>query len=88
MLRAWRKEKAAAQAVDPVVILSTDDLRALAALSDRGVEGAIVGKALYAGAFTPLPEWPVWWRWPSAMRRMGQCLAESLSWAVLAASHS
>jgi phosphoribosyl isomerase A len=32
-----------------------DDLRALAALTDQGVEGAIVGKALYAGAFT-LPE--------------------------------
>lgn len=34
-LRAWRKEKAAAQAVDPVVILSTDDIRALA-LAPRG----------------------------------------------------
>jgi phosphoribosyl isomerase A len=32
-----------------------DDLRAIAGLSDLGVEGAIVGKALYAGAFT-LPE--------------------------------
>ena len=32
-----------------------DDLRALRALTDEGVEGAIVGKALYAGAFT-LPE--------------------------------
>ncbi|WP_158888848.1 bifunctional 1-(5-phosphoribosyl)-5-((5-phosphoribosylamino)methylideneamino)imidazole-4-carboxamide isomerase/phosphoribosylanthranilate isomerase PriA [Amycolatopsis anabasis] len=32
-----------------------DDLRALAELSRDGVEGAIVGKALYAGAFT-LPE--------------------------------
>jgi 1-(5-phosphoribosyl)-5-[(5-phosphoribosylamino)methylideneamino] imidazole-4-carboxamide isomerase/N-(5'phosphoribosyl)anthranilate isomerase len=29
-----------------------DDLRALAALAPLGVEGAIVGKALYAGAFT------------------------------------
>jgi 1-(5-phosphoribosyl)-5-[(5-phosphoribosylamino)methylideneamino] imidazole-4-carboxamide isomerase/N-(5'phosphoribosyl)anthranilate isomerase len=29
-----------------------DDLRALASLTDVGVEGAIVGKALYAGAFT------------------------------------
>jgi phosphoribosylanthranilate isomerase len=29
-----------------------DDLRALAGLVDLGVEGAIVGKALYAGAFT------------------------------------
>ena len=32
-----------------------DDLEALRALVGRGVEGAIVGKALYAGAFT-LPE--------------------------------
>ena len=31
------------------------DLRALAALAPVGVEGAVVGKALYAGAFT-LPE--------------------------------
>ena len=29
-----------------------DDLRAIASLTDVGVEGAIVGKALYAGAFT------------------------------------
>jgi len=36
-------------------VSSLDDLRALAALSADGVEGAIVGKALYAGAFT-LPE--------------------------------
>jgi len=34
---------------------SLDDLRTLAALTSLGVEGAIVGKALYAGAFT-LPE--------------------------------
>ncbi len=34
-------------------VSSLDDLRALAAVD--GVEGAIVGKALYAGAFT-LPE--------------------------------
>jgi len=33
-------------------VSSLDDLRALAALADEGVEGAIVGKALYAGAFT------------------------------------
>lgn len=32
-----------------------DDLRAIAGLTGRGVEGAIVGKALYAGRFT-LPE--------------------------------
>ena len=36
-------------------VSSLDDLRALAGLTDVGVEGAIVGKALYAGAFT-LPE--------------------------------
>ncbi|WP_197321974.1 bifunctional 1-(5-phosphoribosyl)-5-((5-phosphoribosylamino)methylideneamino)imidazole-4-carboxamide isomerase/phosphoribosylanthranilate isomerase PriA [Saccharomonospora sp. NB11] len=36
-------------------VSSLDDLRALAALSSDGVEGSIVGKALYAGAFT-LPE--------------------------------
>ncbi|MCC8245156.1 bifunctional 1-(5-phosphoribosyl)-5-((5-phosphoribosylamino)methylideneamino)imidazole-4-carboxamide isomerase/phosphoribosylanthranilate isomerase PriA [Saccharothrix luteola] len=36
-------------------VSSVDDLVALAALSRDGVEGAIVGKALYAGAFT-LPE--------------------------------
>jgi 1-(5-phosphoribosyl)-5-[(5-phosphoribosylamino)methylideneamino] imidazole-4-carboxamide isomerase/N-(5'phosphoribosyl)anthranilate isomerase len=39
-------------------VSSLDDLRAIAGLSlpgGRGVEGAIVGKALYAGAFT-LPE--------------------------------
>jgi 1-(5-phosphoribosyl)-5-[(5-phosphoribosylamino)methylideneamino] imidazole-4-carboxamide isomerase/N-(5'phosphoribosyl)anthranilate isomerase len=36
-------------------ISSLDDITALAALTPLGVEGAIVGKALYAGAFT-LPE--------------------------------
>jgi 1-(5-phosphoribosyl)-5-[(5-phosphoribosylamino)methylideneamino] imidazole-4-carboxamide isomerase/N-(5'phosphoribosyl)anthranilate isomerase len=36
-------------------VSSLDDLRALAALQPIGVEGSIVGKALYAGAFT-LPE--------------------------------
>ncbi|MFZ0324631.1 MAG: bifunctional 1-(5-phosphoribosyl)-5-((5-phosphoribosylamino)methylideneamino)imidazole-4-carboxamide isomerase/phosphoribosylanthranilate isomerase PriA [Actinomycetes bacterium] len=36
-------------------VSSLDDLRSLAALVEVGVEGAIVGKALYAGAFT-LPE--------------------------------
>jgi 1-(5-phosphoribosyl)-5-[(5-phosphoribosylamino)methylideneamino] imidazole-4-carboxamide isomerase/N-(5'phosphoribosyl)anthranilate isomerase len=36
-------------------VSSLDDLRAIAGLVDVGVEGAIVGKALYAGAFT-LPE--------------------------------
>jgi phosphoribosyl isomerase A len=33
-------------------ISSLDDIRALAAMNNYGVEGAIVGKALYAGAFT------------------------------------
>lgn len=36
-------------------VSSLDDLRAIASLTPLGVEGAIVGKALYAGAFT-LPE--------------------------------
>ena len=36
-------------------VSTLDDLRALAGLHGIGVEGAIVGKALYAGAFT-LPE--------------------------------
>jgi phosphoribosyl isomerase A len=36
-------------------VSTLDDLRALAALAPLGVEGAVVGKALYAGAFT-LPE--------------------------------
>jgi len=33
-------------------VASLDDLQAIAALAPLGVEGAIVGKALYAGAFT------------------------------------
>jgi 1-(5-phosphoribosyl)-5-[(5-phosphoribosylamino)methylideneamino] imidazole-4-carboxamide isomerase/N-(5'phosphoribosyl)anthranilate isomerase len=33
-------------------VASLADLRAIAALAPLGVEGAIVGKALYAGAFT------------------------------------
>jgi len=33
-------------------VSSLDDLRALASLTEIGVEGVIVGKALYAGAFT------------------------------------
>jgi phosphoribosylanthranilate isomerase len=36
-------------------VSTLDDLRALAALESLGVEGAVVGKALYAGAFS-LPE--------------------------------
>lgn len=33
-------------------VSTLDDLRAIAGLHERGVEGAIVGKALYAGRFT------------------------------------
>lgn len=33
-------------------VSSLEDLQAIASLTDIGVEGAIVGKALYAGAFT------------------------------------
>jgi phosphoribosyl isomerase A len=48
-----------ARTVQPVVasggVSSLADLRAIAGLVPIGVEGAIVGKALYAGAFT-LPE--------------------------------
>jgi phosphoribosylanthranilate isomerase len=36
-------------------VSSLDDLRQIAMLTDVGVEGAIVGKALYAGRFT-LPQ--------------------------------
>ena len=36
-------------------VASVDDLRALAELAPDGLEGAIVGRALYVGAFT-LPE--------------------------------
>jgi 1-(5-phosphoribosyl)-5-[(5-phosphoribosylamino)methylideneamino] imidazole-4-carboxamide isomerase/N-(5'phosphoribosyl)anthranilate isomerase len=44
-----------AQVIASGGVSSVDDLRQLATLSADGVEGAIVGKALYAGAFT-LPE--------------------------------
>ncbi len=33
-------------------VSSLDDLRAIASLVPEGIEGAIVGKALYNGAFT------------------------------------
>ncbi len=33
-------------------VSTLDDIRALRGLSDQGIEGSIVGKALYAGAFT------------------------------------
>lgn len=49
-------ERVCAVTGTPVVasggVSSLDDLRALATLVPRGVEAAIVGKALYAGAFT------------------------------------
>ncbi|MEO5832960.1 MAG: bifunctional 1-(5-phosphoribosyl)-5-((5-phosphoribosylamino)methylideneamino)imidazole-4-carboxamide isomerase/phosphoribosylanthranilate isomerase PriA [Nakamurella sp.] len=48
-------EAASAPVVASGGVSSLDDLRALAGLFRDGVEGAIVGKALYAGAFT-LPE--------------------------------
>jgi phosphoribosylanthranilate isomerase len=50
--------RTSAQVVASGGVSSLDDLRALAAIrgvNGRGVEGAIVGKALYAGKFT-LPE--------------------------------
>lgn len=48
-------ERAKAPVVASGGVSSLDDLRALAGLAPLGVEGAIIGKALYAGAFT-LPE--------------------------------
>ncbi|MFW0792951.1 bifunctional 1-(5-phosphoribosyl)-5-((5-phosphoribosylamino)methylideneamino)imidazole-4-carboxamide isomerase/phosphoribosylanthranilate isomerase PriA [Gordonia sp. CPCC 205515] len=49
----------AAKTSAPIVasggVSAIEDLVAIAGLTDRGVEGAIVGKALYAGRFT-LPE--------------------------------
>lgn len=52
--------RSVAQRTDAPVIASggvssLDDLRAIATLAESGVEGAIVGKALYAGRFT-LPQ--------------------------------
>ena len=44
-----------AQVIASGGVSSVDDLRALSALEPDGLEGAIIGKALYAGAFT-LPE--------------------------------
>lgn len=44
-----------AQVIASGGVSSVDDLRNLAALQSDGVEGTIIGKALYAGAFT-LPE--------------------------------
>lgn len=44
-----------AQVIASGGVSSVDDLRALSALEPDGLEGAIIGKALYSGAFT-LPE--------------------------------
>ena len=48
-------DRAKAPVVASGGVSSLADLRALAELAPLGVEGAIIGKALYAGAFT-LPE--------------------------------
>jgi phosphoribosyl isomerase A len=48
-------EKTDAPVVASGGVSSLDDLRAIATLTGEGVEGAIVGKALYAGRFT-LPQ--------------------------------
>ncbi|QUR67385.1 bifunctional 1-(5-phosphoribosyl)-5-((5-phosphoribosylamino)methylideneamino)imidazole-4-carboxamide isomerase/phosphoribosylanthranilate isomerase PriA [Mycobacterium spongiae] len=48
-------ERTAAPVIASGGVSSLDDLRAIASLAGRGVEGAIVGKALYAGRFT-LPQ--------------------------------
>lgn len=45
-LRAWRKEKAAAQAVDPVVVLNTEDIRRLALAPREGTDKEAWLKAL------------------------------------------
>ena len=48
-------ERAQAPVIASGGVSTLDDLRAIATLVERGVEGAIVGKALYAGRFT-LPQ--------------------------------
>lgn len=48
-------ERSGAPVIASGGVSSVEDLRAIATLTGRGVEGAIVGKALYAGRFT-LPE--------------------------------
>ncbi|MBS4729602.1 bifunctional 1-(5-phosphoribosyl)-5-((5-phosphoribosylamino)methylideneamino)imidazole-4-carboxamide isomerase/phosphoribosylanthranilate isomerase PriA [Mycobacterium sp. SM1] len=45
-------ERTAAAVIASGGVSSLDDLRAIAALTGSGVEGAIVGKALYAGRFS------------------------------------
>ncbi|CAN5440497.1 bifunctional 1-(5-phosphoribosyl)-5-((5-phosphoribosylamino)methylideneamino)imidazole-4-carboxamide isomerase/phosphoribosylanthranilate isomerase PriA [soil metagenome] len=54
-LLAQVAERTGAPVVASGGVSSLDDLRAIATLTDSGVEGAIVGKALYAGRFT-LPQ--------------------------------
>jgi phosphoribosyl isomerase A len=54
-LLAGVAERTTAPVIASGGVSSLDDLRAIATLTDAGVEGAIVGKALYAGRFT-LPE--------------------------------
>jgi phosphoribosyl isomerase A len=48
-------ERTSAPVIASGGVSSLDDLRAIATLTGRGVEGAIIGKALYAGRFT-LPQ--------------------------------
>ena len=54
-LLAGVAERTTAPVIASGGVSSLDDLRAIATLTERGVEGAIVGKALYAGRFT-LPQ--------------------------------
>jgi phosphoribosylanthranilate isomerase len=54
-LLAGVAERTSAPVIASGGVSSLDDLRAIATLTGAGVEGAIVGKALYAGRFT-LPE--------------------------------
>jgi phosphoribosyl isomerase A len=54
-LLAGVAERTGAPVIASGGVSSLDDLRAIATLTERGVEGAIVGKALYAGRFT-LPQ--------------------------------
>jgi len=54
-LLALVAERTTAPVIASGGVSSLDDLRAIGTLTGRGVEGAIVGKALYAGRFT-LPQ--------------------------------
>jgi 1-(5-phosphoribosyl)-5-[(5-phosphoribosylamino)methylideneamino] imidazole-4-carboxamide isomerase/N-(5'phosphoribosyl)anthranilate isomerase len=71
-------------------VSSLDDLRALAGLAADGVEGAIVGKALYAGAFTLREALAaVASLWPRKARQMppSRC-GSSLAWTWTAGGSS